>query len=67
MLVNEKLSQPEDFISLTSSKMNEREVQSSLRFKCFIIVQMIFFWTSYTVMVRYSRSSTPKHLVCHFT
>ncbi|CAG9535189.1 unnamed protein product [Cercopithifilaria johnstoni] len=65
MLVNgkwRKLPQSEDIIPLTSSKMNENEERSSLRFKCFIIIQMIFVWTGYTVMVRYSRSSTLKHL-----
>uniref|UniRef100_A0AAF5PP49 UDP-galactose transporter n=3 Tax=Wuchereria bancrofti TaxID=6293 RepID=A0AAF5PP49_WUCBA len=49
-------------ISLTSSEMIENGERSSLRFKCFIIIQMIFIWTSYTVIVRYSRLSTPKHL-----
>ncbi|VBB26899.1 unnamed protein product [Acanthocheilonema viteae] len=65
MLANgkrQKLPQSEDTIPLTSSKMDEREERISFRFKCFVIVQMIFIWTSYTVMVRYSRSATPKHL-----
>lgn len=62
MLISGK-PQSEDVIALTSSKMSGSEERSSLRFKYFIIIQMIFIWTSYTVMVRYSRSSTPKHLV----
>lgn len=67
MLINgnwEKLPS-EDILPSKSSKMNENEGRSNLRFKCFIIIQMIFIWTSYTIIVRYSRSSTPKHLVCN--
>ncbi|OZC08690.1 UDP-galactose transporter [Onchocerca flexuosa] len=44
------------------SRINESENRSTLGFKCFIIIQMIFIWTSYTVTVRYSRSHTAKHL-----
>uniref|UniRef100_A0A915PKP4 UDP-galactose transporter n=1 Tax=Setaria digitata TaxID=48799 RepID=A0A915PKP4_9BILA len=44
------------------SKVKETEDRSNFGFKCFIIIQMIFIWTSYTLIVRYTRSRTAKDL-----
>ncbi|KAM3723432.1 UDP-galactose translocator [Dirofilaria immitis] len=52
----------EKIVPLTPSKISGSEERSNIRFKCFIIIQMIFIWTSYTLIVRYSRSHTAKHL-----
>uniref|UniRef100_A0A0R3RGZ0 UDP-galactose transporter n=1 Tax=Elaeophora elaphi TaxID=1147741 RepID=A0A0R3RGZ0_9BILA len=65
MLANEKwvkLAQSDDIIPLTLSEVNGSEGRSNLGFKYFIVIQMIFIWTSYTLMVRHSRSNTSKDL-----
>ena len=40
-------------------KPKVHHVSSNLAFKAYVIVSMTILWTGYTLMVRYTRSTTP--------